>query len=135
MLLSGNLALPLSLTSFHHWLFWLWYCLCSLSSGVASSSTTLWYFTALRFASAVVHNNVVCCLWGLASLRLVWEIHCLCGSSVVSNTTVLILWAVSTFSVRVFIAASGHGVVPLVHPTPLGGHRSSYLTLSPDFSD
>ena len=27
----GNLALPLSLTSFHHWLFWLWCCLCSLS--------------------------------------------------------------------------------------------------------
>ena len=32
MLLFGNLALPLSLTSFHHWLFWLWFCFCSLSS-------------------------------------------------------------------------------------------------------
>ena len=32
MLLLGNLASPLSLTSFHHWLFWLWFCLCLLAS-------------------------------------------------------------------------------------------------------
>ena len=39
----GNLPLPLSLTPFRHWLFWLWFfSLFSLSSGVASPSTTLW---------------------------------------------------------------------------------------------
>ena len=31
-----------SVTSCCHWLFWLWFCLCSLYSGVAYSSTTLW---------------------------------------------------------------------------------------------
>ena len=42
----------------------------------------------LGFHSAVVYNNVICCLQGLSLLRLVWEIRCRCGSSVVSNTTV-----------------------------------------------
>ena len=46
---------------------WLWFCLCSLSSGVASSSTTLWEFTAPKFASCTSNVSTQ-----LAPLRDHW---------------------------------------------------------------
>ena len=57
----GNLPLPLSLTPFRHWLFWLWFVLSSLSSGVASPSTTLWQLTAPRFASSTSNATIQHC--------------------------------------------------------------------------
>ena len=137
VLLFGNLALLLSLTSFHH--FWRWFSFCSLSSGVASSSTTLWLFTAPEFSSST--SDATTRFAPLRDHRFAVGARAPQHRSlqqrgllfVRSGFTPSSLW--DSLSLRFVEGLQHHCVIPLprrdplVRPTPLSGHRSSCLSL------
>ena len=118
--LAGVLSLILSRDTL--WLFTVSW-MTTGSCGVASSSTTLWQFTAPKFASSTSNATWLAVGAGASVVQFTCSADCEGWSERLVAAAVrrwfpislqhhcVVLWAVSTLTTKAYIAASCHGLV------------------------